>query len=89
MKTTEETHTDDALEALSICSSSGDQEFSSLEERDEVKEVYKLSAKDTLRVQIWRLAATSVLLLTATAVTYATYRFLKEAEKKSFETAVR
>ncbi|CAB9501451.1 Receptor-type guanylate cyclase gcy [Seminavis robusta] len=67
--------------------SSSDDMFSSREERDEVKEVLKMSEKDTRRVQLWRLAATFALLLTAFAVTYTTYRFLKREETNNFETA--
>jgi len=63
--------------------------FSETEERDEVKEILKLTQKETRRVQIWRCAATGMLLLTAFAVTFTTYRFLKDEEKNNFETAVR
>ena len=57
-------------------------------ERDEKKEVYKMSAKDTRRVQLMRLAVTLALLLTALGVTLTTYKFLKEEENNNFETAV-
>ena len=55
----------------------------------EKQEVYKMSAKDTFRVQLWRVAVTVVLLLTAFAVTYTTYLLLKQEEKSNFEVAVR
>ena len=61
---------------------------STTEERDEKKEVYKMSAKDTFRVKLWRGAVTIVLLITALAVTLSTYKFLKAEEKESFEVAV-
>lgn len=62
---------------------------STAEERDEKKEIHKMSAKDTFRVQLWRGAVTVVLLITALAVTLTTYKFLKAEEKNSFEVAVR
>jgi uncharacterized membrane protein YcjF (UPF0283 family) len=58
------------------------------DERDEVKEVKKMSQKDTSRVIFWRFAATTVLLLTAVAVTLTTYKFLIDGEEEDFETAV-
>ena len=61
---------------------------SSEEERDEVKEVQKMSQQDTNKVNLWRLAATLVLIAVACAVTYTTYRFLKLEEQSNFETAV-
>ena len=57
--------------------------------KSEKQEVYKMSAKDTFRVQLWRVAVTVVLLLTAFAVTYTTYLLLKQEEKSNFEVAVR
>ena len=58
-------------------------------ERDEKKEVYKMSAKDTFRVRLWRAAMTVVLLLTALGVTLTTYKLLKDEERNNFEVAVR
>ena len=63
-------------------------QFSSAEERDEIKEVQKMSRKDNLLVQGWRIATTVVLLVTAFIVAYTTYRFLKTEEQQSFEDAV-
>ncbi|CAB9515790.1 Receptor-type guanylate cyclase gcy [Seminavis robusta] len=57
------------------------------EERDERKEVYKMSAKDTRRVRLWRFAVMVVLLITALVVTLTTYRFLKAEETSNFEVA--
>ncbi|CAB9515789.1 Receptor-type guanylate cyclase gcy [Seminavis robusta] len=57
------------------------------DERDEKKEVYKMSAKDTRRVQLWRFVVTVALLVTALVVTLTTYRFLKDEETSNFEVA--
>lgn len=56
--------------------------------RDEKAEVIKDSAKDNLRVMLWRIAVTVVLLLTALAVTITTYTLLKRGEQNNFEVAV-
>jgi hypothetical protein len=55
---------------------------------DEKKAVYKVSAKDTRRVQLGRAGAILVLLLTALGVTLTTYKLLKNEETSNFETAV-
>lgn len=78
---------DDDDQSVSFTSTVMDEQTSE-EERDEVLEVKKMSQAETRRVQLWRLATTLVLLLTAFAVTFTTYRFLKNDEKESFETAV-
>ena len=84
-KTADESVSDD--DSVMDCESS--EEFASSEEsRDEKAEVYKMSAKDTFRVKLWRAAVTVVLLLTALAVTLTTYKFLKADETDSFKTAV-
>lgn len=57
--------------------------------RDEVREVRKLSSKDTFRLRLWRIVVTGVLLLTALAVTLTTYALLQQQEEKNFQTAVR
>eukprot|EP00977_Amphora_coffeiformis_P013348 scaffold3471_cov175-Amphora_coffeaeformis.AAC.22 len=57
------------------------------EERDEVKEVQKMTQKDNRRVFKWRLAVTGILLLTAVTVTLTTYMLLVEQEYKNFEAA--
>jgi uncharacterized membrane protein YcjF (UPF0283 family) len=57
-------------------------------ERDEVKEVQKMSQKDTSRVHMWRFVVTCVLALTAVAVTLTTYRVLTDEQQRSFDTAV-
>ena len=69
-------------------SSTDDQSSSDESRRDAKKEVYKMSAKDTFRVQLWRFAVTVVLLLTAFTVTWTTYKLLKEEEQSNFEVAV-
>jgi hypothetical protein len=57
--------------------------------RDEVSEVRKMSSKDTNRLHLWRVVVTSVLLLTALAVTLTTYTLLQQQEEENFQTAVR
>jgi uncharacterized membrane protein YcjF (UPF0283 family) len=57
-------------------------------DRDEVKEVRKVSSKDTTRIRFWRLIVMAVLLLTAFAVTFTTYTLLQQQERKNFVTAV-
>ena len=64
-------------------SSSGD------EGRDEVKEIQRIAAKETAWIRRWRILTTLVLLGTACAVTFATYRFLEDEQRKNFEQAVR
>jgi hypothetical protein len=74
------------------CSINSDDESYDEEEeldRDEVKEVRKMSSKDTTRILFWRYVVTCVLLLTASAVTIATYLFLQRQEHENFVTAVR
>jgi uncharacterized membrane protein YcjF (UPF0283 family) len=58
-------------------------------DRDEVKEVRNMSSKETSRIIFWRVVVTLVLLLTAFAVTFATYTFLRQQEHKNFKAAVR
>ena len=57
--------------------------------RDEVGEVRKMSSKDTNRLRLWRIVVTSVILLTAFAVTFTTYSLLQQQEEENFKTAVR
>ena len=57
--------------------------------RDEVKEVQKMSQKDTNYVVFWRFVVTLMLLVTALVVTMTTYRFLLNEQTEDFETAVR
>ena len=56
--------------------------------RDELGEVRKMSSKDTTRLRLWRIVVTSVILLTAFAVTFTTYTLLKQQEDENFKTAV-
>ena len=67
-------------------SSGSDQELPS--ERNEIKEILKMSKKDTRSVQVWRIVATCALLVTAFIVTCTSYLLLKQEEKNNFETAV-
>jgi hypothetical protein len=81
---------DDDNSERSFSANSDDEGYDEEEEvdRDEVKEVRKLSSKDTTRIRCWRLVVTLVLLLTAFAVTFTTYTFLQRQEHKNFVTAV-
>ena len=79
----------DSIEHEEEMSSSYSESFAPKTERDEVKEVKKMSQKDTSRVIFWRTAVTVVLLLTAVAVTLTTYKLLKKAQNDDVETAVR
>lgn len=56
--------------------------------RDEVREIQRLSAKDTRRIRLWRVVVTCSLLATAIAVTLTTYRQLDEEQLQNFEVAV-
>lgn len=58
------------------------------ESRDEVKEVENATRSETVRLRLWRVVVTVVLLLTALAVTLTTYSLLKREQKERFETAV-
>eukprot|EP00934_Nitzschia_sp_Nitz4_P000116 Nitzschia sp. Nitz4//scaffold136_size62208//9461//13452//NITZ4_006362-RA/size62208-augustus-gene-0.6-mRNA-1//-1//CDS//3329535600//116//frame0 len=78
----EEGHKDDEGDT----SSNRDTSESASTERDEVQEVRNVSRKETFRVSLWRLIATGVLLLTASAVTLTTYFFLERQQTESFET---
>lgn len=57
------------------------------EERDEIKEVERMSSKDTSRLQKWRIVVTLVLLMTALAVTLTSYNVLRQERTDTFETA--
>jgi heme/copper-type cytochrome/quinol oxidase subunit 3 len=82
--------TDDDCVEKSYSGNSDDESYCEKEEvdRDEVKEVRKMSSKDTTRIRFWRYVVTVVLLLTAFAVTFATYTFLEQQEYENFVTAV-
>jgi hypothetical protein len=82
---------DDNADRSYSANSSDDESYNENDEsdRDEVKEVRKLSYKDTTRIRLWRLVVTVVLLLTAFAVTFTTYTFLQQQEHENFVTAVR
>jgi hypothetical protein len=74
----------------SYSANSDDDSYNEKEEidRDEVKEMRKLSSKDTTRIRLWRFVVTLVLLLTACAVTFTTYSLLQQQEHQNFVTAV-
>jgi hypothetical protein len=82
---------DDDADRSYSANNSDDESYNENDEsdRDEVKEVRKLSYKDTTRIRLWRLVVTVVLLLTACAVTFTTYTFLQQQEHENFVTAVR
>jgi hypothetical protein len=82
---------DDDADRSYSANNSDDESYNENDEsdRDEVKEVRKLSYKDTTRIRLWRLVVTVVLLLTACAVTFTTYTFLQRQEHENFVTAVR
>jgi hypothetical protein len=84
------TMADDDNSERSFSANSDDESYDEKEEvdRDEVKEVRKLSSKDTTRIRCWRFVVTLVLLLTAFAVTFTTYTLLQQQEHKNFKTAV-
>jgi hypothetical protein len=71
----------------SYSANSDDESYDEVD-RDEVKEVCKLSSKDTTRIRFGRFVVTVVLLLTVFAVTLATYTFLEQQEYENFVTAV-
>jgi hypothetical protein len=83
--------TDDGNYDRSYSANSDDESYDAKEEvdRDEVKEVRKLSSKDTNRIRLWRLVVTVVVLLTAVAVTLTTYTLLQQQEEENFVNAVR
>ena len=57
-------------------------------DRDEVKEVMKLSAKETSRVKTWRIVVALIMVMTGAAVTGTSYFFLRREEEKNFDEAV-
>ena len=65
------------------------QEEASSEARDEIKEIRKLSAKDTAWIRRWRYTVLILLLVTAVTITFITYRMLINQENENFVTAVR
>ena len=58
------------------------------EERDEVREMEKLAAKDTSRIRFWRFLVIGSLLVTGAAVTASTYILLLNDQHNNFVTAV-
>jgi hypothetical protein len=82
---------DDGNSDRSYSANSDDESYDAKEDvdRDEVKEVRKLSSKDTNRIRLWRFVVTAVVLLTAVAVTLTTYTLLQQQEHENFLNAVR
>ena len=58
------------------------------DERDEVQEVEKSTQDDTIRLQLWRVVVTIVLLGCTLAVTVTTYYVLEAENDGNFEEAV-
>jgi hypothetical protein len=63
-------------------------EMETIDRRDEVGEVRKMSSKDTNRLRLWRIVVTIVILITAFVVTLTTYTLLERQESENFQTAV-
>lgn len=80
---------DDSLSAASSASQSSHAQSVAEGARDEVVEVYKASRKDTLRVEVGRRVVSTLLAITAIAVTVATLILLKNEERDNFEESVR
>ena len=55
---------------------------------DAVKEIERISSKETRSVQVWRCIVALALLATAVAVTLVTYFVLEDEQKNNFESAV-
>jgi hypothetical protein len=81
----------EASSSVSSCepeSSNDNNDETPVMERDEIKEVKKMSSHDSMWVRRWRYAVTGMLLMTAFIVTYITYSFLNDQEYENFVTAV-
>ena len=65
---------------------SGETSMSS--DRDEIKEVERLSSKETARVRTWRLLVTALLAAAGVAVSVSTYILLRKEEERNFQDAV-
>jgi hypothetical protein len=61
---------------------------SSSGDRDEIKEILKLSQKDTFHILLWRVVVTGVLAATAFTVTFSTYRLLVREQHDDFKHGV-
>lgn len=72
-------------------SSSAEEELallSSVEERDEVKEIERERQSDTDRVRTWRFLVRSTMALTALGVSLLSFAFLETENTKDFDNAV-
>jgi uncharacterized membrane protein YcjF (UPF0283 family) len=55
---------------------------------DEVKQVQKLSQRETINVQLWRTVVLTLLVISGVAVATATHFFLRDAQETEFESNV-
>lgn len=83
------TDNDDVCSVESFDSTSYDVASSPSNERDEYQEVEKSTQDDTIRLQLWRVIVTIVLLSCTLAVTVTTYYVLEAENESNFSNAVR
>ena len=83
------TDNDDVCSVESFDSTTDDVASSPSNERDEYQEVEKSTQDDTIRLQLWRVVVTIVLLSCTLAVTVTTYYVLEAENEDNFEEAVR
>ena len=58
-------------------------------ERKEIQAIEVMAFAETFRVDLWRMIVTSILLITAVAITITTFYFLDREKSRNFDTAVR
>lgn len=56
--------------------------------RDEIKEIERLSHKETTVIRTWRIVLLALLLLTAVSVTTVTYLLLKQKDENAYKALV-
>ena len=78
----------DSFDSTLLDEDGGSSPFDS-NERDEYQEVEKSTQDDTIRLQLWRVVVTIVLLSCTLAVTVTTYYVLEAENDQNFEDAVR
>ena len=83
------TDNDDVCSVESFDSTADDVASSPSNERDEYQEVEKSTQDDTIRLQLWRVIVTIVLLSCTLAVTVTTYYVLEAENESNFSNAVR
>ena len=88
MMDTMSTDNDDICSVESYDSTEEDVASSPSNERDEYQEVEKSTQDDTIRLQLWRVVVTIVLLSCTLAVTVTTYYVLEAENENNFEAAV-